>query len=42
MPPNPATQAKLEDVRRAESRLDVYGLVKQALEKVELREFKFP
>jgi tRNA uracil 4-sulfurtransferase len=41
-PPNPATQAKLEDVRRAESRLDVYGLVKQALEKVELREFKFP
>jgi thiamine biosynthesis protein ThiI len=42
MPPHPATQAKLEDVRRAESRLDVYGLVKQALEKMELREFKFP
>ena len=41
-PPNPTTQANLEDVRRAESLLDVHGLVKQALEKVELREFKFP
>ena len=41
-PPNPTTQANLEDVRRAESRLDIHSLVKQALEKVELREFKFP
>ncbi len=41
-PPNPATQASLEDVRRAESRLDVHGLVKQALEKVEMKEFTFP
>ena len=42
IPPHPATQAKLEDVRRAESMLDVHGLVKQALEKVELKEFTFP
>jgi tRNA uracil 4-sulfurtransferase len=41
-PPHPTTQANLEDVRRAESRLDIHGLVKQALEKVELREFKYP
>ena len=41
-PPNPTTQANLEDVRRAESLLDVHGLVKKALEKIELREFKFP
>jgi thiamine biosynthesis protein ThiI len=41
-PPNPTTQANLEDIRRAESRLDVHGLVKQALEKVELKEFTFP
>ncbi len=41
-PPHPTTQANLEDIRRAESRLDVHGLVKQAIEKTELREFKFP
>jgi len=42
VPPHPATQARLEDVRRAESRLDTHGFVKQALEKVELKEFTFP
>src|SRR5438094_317454 len=41
-PPNPTTQANLEEVRRAESLLDIHGLAKQAVEKVELREFKFP
>jgi thiamine biosynthesis protein ThiI len=41
-PANPTTQAHLEEVRRAEARLDVPGLVKQALENPELREFKFP
>jgi thiamine biosynthesis protein ThiI len=42
VPPHPSTRAKLEDVRRAESQLDIHGLVKQALEKVELKEFTFP
>jgi thiamine biosynthesis protein ThiI len=42
VPPHPATQARLEDVQRAESRLDVHGLTKQALEKVELKDFTFP
>lgn len=42
IPPHPATQAKLDDVRRAESLLDVHGLVKQAREQVELKEFTFP
>ena len=42
VPPHPSTRARLEDVRRAESMLDVHGLVKQALEKVELKEFNFP
>ncbi len=41
-PPHPATRAKLEDVRRAESRLDLPGLLTQALEKAELKEFTFP
>jgi thiamine biosynthesis protein ThiI len=42
VPSNPSTQANLEQVRRAEAKLDVHSLVKQALEKVELREFQFP
>jgi len=42
VPPHPSTQANLESVRKAETLLDIHGLVKQALEKVELREFKFP
>jgi thiamine biosynthesis protein ThiI len=42
MPSNPSTQAHLEQVRRAESTLDIHSMVKQALEKVELREFHFP
>jgi thiamine biosynthesis protein ThiI len=42
IPPNPSTRADLEHVRRAEAPLDIHGLVKQALEKMELREFKFP
>jgi len=41
-PPNPSTQAHLEHVRRAESTLDIHSMVKQALEKIELREFHFP
>jgi len=42
VPPHPSTGANLEEVRRAETHLDVHGLVKQALEKLELREFRFP
>src|SRR5437016_3824039 len=42
MPANPSTQAHLEQVRRAESTLDIHRMVKQALEKIELREFHFP
>lgn len=42
MPPHPTTHANLEEVRKAESQLDIHGLVKQALEKMELKEFKFP
>ncbi len=42
MPANPSTQAHLEQVRRAESMLDIHSMVKQALEKIELREFHFP
>jgi thiamine biosynthesis protein ThiI len=42
MPANPSTQAHLEQVRRAESTLDIHSMVKQALEKIELREFHFP
>ena len=42
MPTNPSTHANLEQVRRAEAALDVDTLIKQALEKTELREFHFP
>ena len=42
VPPNPSTNANLDQVRRAEATLDIHGLVKQALEKIELREFHFP
>jgi thiamine biosynthesis protein ThiI len=42
IPPNPSTRANLGMVRKAEAQLDFPGLVKQALEKVELREFRFP
>jgi thiamine biosynthesis protein ThiI len=42
MPTNPSTHANLEQVRRAEAALDVETLIKQALEKTELREFHFP
>jgi thiamine biosynthesis protein ThiI len=42
VPVNPSTQANLESVRRAEARMDVSGLVKQALEKIELLQFTFP
>ncbi len=42
MPTNPSTHASLDEVRRAETALDVDMLVKQALEKAELREFYFP
>jgi tRNA uracil 4-sulfurtransferase len=42
IPPNPSTRANLGMVRKTEAQLDFPGLVKQALEKVELREFRFP
>jgi tRNA uracil 4-sulfurtransferase len=42
VPPHPSTQANPEMVRRAESRLDIHGLIKEAMTKIELREFKFP
>ncbi len=38
VPKHPATRASLEEVLRAESRLDVAGLVKQALDRTEFSE----
>src|SRR5205823_1077236 len=41
-PLNPSTRASIDEIRRAESLLDVHGLIKQAMEKMELKEFTFP
>ncbi|MBI3609237.1 MAG: tRNA 4-thiouridine(8) synthase ThiI [Nitrospirae bacterium] len=39
IPPHPSVAARLDDVLKAESKLDVHGLVKMGLETVEMREF---
>ena len=42
VPPHPSTRANLNMVRRAEDQLDTQGLIKEAMGKIELREFRFP
>jgi thiamine biosynthesis protein ThiI len=39
IPPHPSVRARLEEVRKAESRIDLHGLVKMGLEGVERKEF---
>ena len=39
IPPHPSVGARIEDVRRAESRLDIHGLVKLGLEGLQLKTF---
>ncbi|MBI3804571.1 MAG: tRNA 4-thiouridine(8) synthase ThiI [Nitrospirae bacterium] len=41
IPPHPAVRARLEDLRRAEAKLDIDGLVKQGLGGIAIREFRF-
>ncbi len=40
-PPHPSVRARLEDIRRAEAKLDIDGLVKLGVEGVTIREFRF-
>ena len=42
VPRHPATKAKLDEVERAESELDLPGLTRVGAENAELREFIFP
>jgi thiamine biosynthesis protein ThiI len=42
VPKHPAVRCTLDDVKKAETRLDVSGLVKMTLEKVERLDFVFP
>ncbi len=42
VPKHPAVKCNLDDAKRAEERLDVYGLVKAALERLEVLEFTYP
>lgn len=42
VPKNPATRTTVGEVRAAEAALTVEGLVQMALEKTEVREFRFP
>ncbi|MDH4152435.1 MAG: tRNA 4-thiouridine(8) synthase ThiI [Nitrospira sp.] len=42
VPPHPNTKTRVDDVLRIERTLDIAGLVKRGLEKVELTEFSFP
>ena len=42
VPKHPVVKCDLDDVKRAEERLDVHGLVKMALERVEIAEFSYP
>jgi thiamine biosynthesis protein ThiI len=39
IPPHPSVGAELDEVRKAEERLDIHGLVKLGLESVEAKEF---
>ncbi len=41
-PPHPSTKTRLDILQNIERSLDIYGLVKQGLEKAELSEFRFP
>ncbi|MFY9271164.1 MAG: tRNA uracil 4-sulfurtransferase ThiI [Candidatus Manganitrophaceae bacterium] len=41
IPPHPATRARLDDLKRAEAKLDVAGLVKRGEDGAILREFRF-
>jgi thiamine biosynthesis protein ThiI len=42
VPPHPSTRTSLDHIRRVERGLEIDGLVKQGLERVELAEFSFP
>jgi len=42
VPRHPATKAKLPDVEKAESSLDLTALTQLGVEKAEIEEFKFP
>ena len=42
VPRHPATKAKLTDVEKAESGLDLTALTQLGVEKAEIEEFKFP
>jgi thiamine biosynthesis protein ThiI len=42
VPKHPATKAKLAEVVKDESRLDIAGLIQLAVEQAEIEEFKFP
>jgi thiamine biosynthesis protein ThiI len=42
VPKHPVTKCNLDDAKRSEERLDVHGLVKMALERVEVLEFTYP
>jgi thiamine biosynthesis protein ThiI len=42
VPPHPVLRANLEEVRLLEEALDVEGMVREALEQVEMREFSWP
>ena len=42
VPRHPATKAKLSDVEKAESSLDLTALTQLGVEKAEIEEFKFP
>ncbi len=42
VPRHPATKAKLTDVEKAESCLDLTGLTQLGVEKAEIEDFKFP
>ena len=41
VPPHPSVRARLEDVRKAERQMDIYGWVKMGLEAVEVRNSQF-
>lgn len=41
-PPHPSTKTRLDDIRRIERGIDLTGLVKQGLDRVELATFSFP
>jgi thiamine biosynthesis protein ThiI len=42
VPKHPVVKCHLDDAKRAEERLDVHGLVKMALERLEIAEFSYP